>query len=56
MGMRFALLESKMALATVMRNFNFVKCEKTVDVIVQDPVKVLGANKEGLWIRAEARN
>ena len=53
--MRFALLESKMALAFLLHNFDLLTCEKTVDKIVYNPKQIIGANMEGLWIRAKRR-
>lgn len=50
-GMRFALLEAKIGLAAVMRNFSFERCEKTVDEPEIDPTSTLGYVKEGLWVR-----
>jgi cytochrome P450 family 6 len=54
-GMRFALLEAKMGLASVLHKYCLLTCEKTVDVIVPDPGQILGTNKEGLWVRAQRR-
>ena len=54
-GMRFALMEAKLALATLLRKFSLVKCEKTAEKIELDPKSILGGNKGGLWVKAEKR-
>ena len=54
-GMRFAQLEAKMALATLLRRFSFKVCEKTVSKIVLDPQSILNANIGGLFVKIEPR-
>ncbi len=54
-GMRFALLEIKMAVFAVLRDFDLVVCESTPDVVVFDPENQFGAAKGGLWIKAKRR-
>ena len=55
--MRFALLEAKVALMSVVRKFELVTCSKTVEKIELDPKSALGGNwvKGGLWVKARAR-
>jgi hypothetical protein len=53
--MRFALLEVKVALMSVVRHFNLKECSKTVQKIELDPKAGLGGNKGGLWVKAELR-
>ena len=55
LAMRFALLEAKVALMCVARQFNLNVCPKTVDKIELDPKSALGGNKGGLWVRPEMR-
>merc|ERR1719186_2019193 len=54
-GMRFALLEAKIALAAVVRKFRLVKSEKTKEPLELDVNSQLGYIKGGLWIKAEER-
>ena len=55
LAMRFALLEVKVALMSVVRHFNLNECSKTVQKIELDPKAGLGGNKGGLWVKAELR-
>ena len=55
LAMRFALLEAKVALMSVVRKFELVTCSKTVEKIELDPKSALGGNKGGLWVKARAR-
>ena len=54
-GMRFALLESKMALAHVMSKFTLKMCDDTPKTIVYDPYSTLGGPNAGLWVKGERR-
>ena len=54
-GMRFALLEAKVALATVLRRFVLVRSDKTKEPLELDVTSQLGYVVGGLWIRAEER-
>merc|ERR550519_2419869 len=54
-GMRFALLEAKIALAAVVRKFNLTKSEKTTEPLELDPASQVGYIKGGLWLKAEER-
>jgi hypothetical protein len=53
--MRFALLEAKVALSSVVRQFDLNVCSKTVEKIELDPKLSMGGNIGGLWIKAVAR-
>jgi len=50
--MRFALLEAKVGLLTVIRHFKLIPSPKTVEKIELDPKS---GNRGGLWGKAEAR-
>ena len=54
-AMRFALLEAKVALSSVVRQFDLNVCSKTVDKIELDPKSTLGGNIGGLWVKAASR-
>ena len=55
LAMRFALLEAKVALMSVVRKFELLTCSKTVDKIELDPKSALGGNKGGLWVKSQTR-
>ena len=55
-GMRFALLEAKMAMIMILSKYNFVRSPKTSTKIKLDPASLFGAPLDGLWIRVEPRN
>ncbi|KAL7036967.1 hypothetical protein ACKWTF_009020 [Chironomus riparius] len=51
LGMRFALLQSKAALAAIVRNFEFSVNEKTQDnPLIIDPKEFLNIKVGGLWL------
>eukprot|EP00092_Neocalanus_flemingeri_P035217 GFUD01038321.1.p1 GENE.GFUD01038321.1~~GFUD01038321.1.p1 ORF type:complete len:542 (+),score=134.82 GFUD01038321.1:26-1627(+) len=54
-GMRFALLETKVAVLSVLRNFSFKEGSKTQEPLVLDGDNQLGWVKGGLWARVEPR-
>ncbi len=54
-AMRFALLEAKVALSSVIRQFDLGVCSKTVEKIELDPKAELGLNIGGLWVKAVVR-
>ena len=54
-GMRFALLEAKVAIAMVMRKFTFLPSAKNPEELQIDPVSQLGYIKGGLWSNIERR-
>lgn len=53
LGMRFALLEAKLALANIVRNYNLIPSEKTKEPLELDPKAAIGYVKGGLFIKAE---
>jgi len=55
-AMRFALLEAKVALSSVIRQFDLGVCSKTVENIELDPKSALGGNIGGLWVKATTRD
>ena len=55
-GMRFALLEAKCALATVVKNFTLLPSGKTKEPIEIDPISAITYPKHGLYARVERRN
>jgi len=54
-GMRFALLEAKVAVAMMMRKFTFLPSTKNPDVMELDPTSQLGYIKVGIWSKIVAR-
>merc|ERR550519_1310047 len=52
-GMRFALLEAKIALAAILRKFKLVRSDKTKEPLEIDVSSQLAYVKGGLWIKAE---
>ncbi len=55
-GMRFALLEAKVALAEIIRNFTLSPSEKTEEPLVLDLMKAIAYPKGGLHVKAERRS
>ena len=54
-AIRFALLEAKVALASVVHQFDLNVCSKTVEKIELDPKSALSGNVGGLWVKAVPR-
>ena len=54
-GMRFAVLEAKMALVALLAKYDFVKCTQTAETITLDPASMLGAPKDPLMIKIKKR-
>ena len=54
-GMRFALLNAKVAVLSVLRRFSFTPGTKTEEPLHLDPDDALGWVKGGLWVRVEHR-
>ena len=54
-GMRFALLEAKVAVLSVLRKFSFKPGTKTIEPLVYDPESELMWSKDGLWVHVEKR-
>jgi len=55
-GMRFALLEAKIAVLEVWRRFSFMGGNKTLEPLVLDPTSQLGWVKGGLWSGVKERD
>ena len=55
-GMRFALLEAKLALASIIQRFHLMLSEKTAEVLEQDPATIMPYAKGGLHLKLERRN
>ncbi len=54
-GMRFALLETKVCLARVLAKFSFEECEGTPDEVTRDPISVFGNPVEDMLVRVVER-
>ena len=54
-GMRFALLEAKVAIAMVLRKFNFLPSNKNPEKLELEPTSQLGYIKNGLYSNIELR-
>ena len=54
-GMRFAVMETKLGLANLVRNFNLLPSEKTKEPLVLDPSLAIAYVKGGLYINVEKR-
>lgn len=55
LGMRFAMLQIKVALVYLALNFN-MKLSPNQKPIVIDPQSLISTPKDGIWIRFERRN
>ena len=54
-GMRFALLEAKVALTKILMNYNLTLSIKMKEPIVLDPVQAISYPKDGIYIKLEKR-
>ena len=54
-GMRFALMQMKLILVHMVRNFKILECEKTPKELDPDPMHTSQLPKGGLWVKLEAR-
>ncbi len=55
-GMRFALLQMKIAIAKVLSKYRVLPCDKTVNGRLEvDPRSAAGMPKGGTWVKIEAR-
>ena len=54
--MRFALLEAKLALASIIQRFHLMLSEKTAEVLEQDPTTIMPYAKGGLHLKLQRRN
>lgn len=55
-GMRLALLEAKLALASVVKEYRILPSSKTIEPMVLDPKQSIKYPKSGLYVRLEPRN
>ena len=55
LAMRFAMFEMKMFISSLVSNFRFLPCERTVKEVEWDPKTFAGGAKGGLWITCEKR-
>ena len=53
--MRFAMLEAKLGMAALLRKFTFSKCAETAKTLDLDPLSILAAPKDGLWLQVVER-
>ena len=54
-GMRFALLQVKTAIARLVFNYKIRPSAKTVDRLIVDPMSRSAMPKGGIWIKVEKR-
>jgi cytochrome P450 len=54
-GMRFALLQVKTAIARLVINYKILQSGKTVDQLIPDPMSRSGMPKGGIWLKVEKR-
>ncbi len=55
-GMRFALLEAKVALVSVLRRYKFQKCPQTPGKVTRDPQSILANSNEPLMVQLVRRD
>ncbi len=56
LGMRFALLETKLGLANIIRRFNLCPSPKTKEPLEYDPQSGIAYVKDGIYVKAERIN
>ena len=54
--MRFAIIETKLALANIVRKFTLLPSSKTKEPLELDPMSGVAYVKDGLFITVEKRN
>ena len=54
-GMRFALVEAKMALARIVKEFIILPSNKTQEPLKDDPQNAISYPQDGLYVRVEKR-
>lgn len=52
-GLRFAMLETKIAVVEVIREFKLSRAEKTCIPLKMDPKSVVAFPKDEIWLKAE---
>ena len=50
LGMKFAIIQSKVAIATIIRNFELSVNSKTAEKLTLDPVELINVKIGGLWL------
>ena len=55
LGMKFAMLEMKLGIIGLIREFRLIPGESTPEEIEWNPLSILGLAKDGLWIKCERR-
>lgn len=55
-GMRFGIMQAKVGLAMLLRNFRFRTGPKTENPLLIDQVKLMLTTKNGMWLKVEAVN
>jgi len=54
-GMRFALLQVKTAIARLVFNYKILRSGKTVDQLIPDPMSRSAMPKGGIWLKVVKR-
>ncbi|PSN44032.1 putative cytochrome P450 6a14 [Blattella germanica] len=54
-GMRFGLMQTKIGLVSLLTNYEFHICHKTVIPLVKDPKQFITTSKGGIWLKIEKR-
>lgn len=52
-GMRFGLLQAKIGLVTMLKNYSFKTSPKTVHPVLFAPDSILLAPKDGIWLKID---
>ena len=55
-GMRFALLEAKVALAKIVMSYNLTLSSKTKEPLTLDPKQLVSYPKDGIYLKLEKRS
>ncbi|XP_067005237.2 probable cytochrome P450 6a13 [Anabrus simplex] len=55
-GMRFGLLQAKLGLATLLRDFQFTPCKRTAIPLRYDPKSIVTASKDGIYLKISPRD
>jgi cytochrome P450 family 6 len=55
-GMRFALLQVKTAIARLVFNYRILRSEKTVEHLIPDPMSRSMMPKGGIWVKVQKRS
>ncbi|PNF23159.1 Cytochrome P450 6j1 [Cryptotermes secundus] len=55
-GMRFALIQVKVGLISLLSEYEFQPCEETSDPLTIDPTKFIMTPLEGVWLRVSRRS